>query len=285
MNESELINKTVGVIVTYNPDIELLKKNIDAVITQVRHLYITDNNSNDTDGLTRLVNDYKNVTLITNEKNMGLPYCYNLIMKKAKANNFEWLLILDQDSVCPANMMKEYAKAAKKNVAIISPSILDINLNVETSERKTNSEFEIVEGCISSASLNNVMIAFEIGLFDERMFIDYVDYDFCKRVILNHYQIVKANNVILKHQVGESSFVRIFGRKVQIYNHSPIRSFYFFRNKYYYARKYNLHFYNEPIFYLNIYKRLILLFFEQESLTKLKLAYKGIREGKKMFIE
>lgn len=105
--------------------------------------------------------------------------------------------MFNQDYGSLANMMKDYAKIIKKDVAIKSVAIFDINLNVETSERKTNSKFEIVTGCISSASLNNLKIAYEIGLFDERIFIDYVNYYFCKQVILNHYRIVMANNVSL----------------------------------------------------------------------------------------
>ena len=200
----------------------------------------------------------------------------------AKEKGYKWLPIMDQDTLIPDNLIEEYRKYMSwDKVAIICPQFWDINLKTKEEFLKgiPSEDFSYVDRCISSASLNNVDIAAEIGGFDEKMFIDYVDYDYCKNCINHGYKILKVNNCIIEHQIGKSKFINFLGRKMVSYNHPPVRKYYFCRNRVYYARKYR-----ENIFITarSLLGYFIPLFYEENKSEKIKQAVKGFFDGFKM---
>ena len=56
--------KIIAGIVTFYPNFERLKENIDAIVTQVDHVILVDNGSEDLKKLDALVESYKQVDLI-----------------------------------------------------------------------------------------------------------------------------------------------------------------------------------------------------------------------------
>lgn len=56
---------------------------------------------------------------------------------------------------------------------------------------------EFIDFCITSASCTNLAVWKEVGGFDERLFIDLVDNEFCKRLIVSGYKILRLNNLVL----------------------------------------------------------------------------------------
>ena len=114
------------------------------------------------------------------------------------------------------------------------------------------------------------------------MFIDYVDFDYCKTVKEAGLKIVQINNSVMEHQVGDSTYFNIFGFKQIIQHHSPIRKYYFFRNRVYYARKHKISFLHNPWFYFNYLRLFILLMFEDEAPKKFRMSLVGIKDGFKI---
>ena len=269
----------LATIITFNPNISQLFENVQRIMSQVDDLVIYDNCSKNIEEIKGKLSD---VHIIQNDTNLGLPINYNRAVSLAKEKGYKWLLIMDQDTLIPDNLIEEYRKyMSLDNVAIICPRYRDINCisEEEFNKRIPDEPYNFVDRCISSASLNNVDIATEIGGFDEKMFIDYVDYDYCKNCINHGYKILEINTCVVEHQIGKSKIINFLGRKLVSYNHPPIRKYYFFRNRVYYARKYH-----ENI--IRVVKSLlghfIPLFYEENKSEKIKQALKGLIDGLKL---
>jgi GT2 family glycosyltransferase len=62
---------------------------------------------------------------------------------------------------------------------------------------------EYVDFCITSASCTNLNAWKNVGGFDEWLFIDLVDNDFCKRIIVSGYKILRINSLVLDQEFGK----------------------------------------------------------------------------------
>lgn len=186
-------------IVLFNPDNEeRLNKSIASVLTQVDHLYIFDNSTKKNN-----LKFSSAITYITENSNNGVAYALNRIMEKAKDDGFEWVVTMDQDSILPANTIKLYKKYAgeKKNIAIICPQVIDSRRSYMKVKKKPQKEY--IDFCITSASCTNLSAWEKVGAFDEWLFIDLVDNEFCKRLIVSGYKILRLNNLILDQEFGK----------------------------------------------------------------------------------
>ena len=147
-----------------------------------------------------------------------------------------------------------------------------------------NAAFVEVDRCITSATLMNTEVANEIGNFDEKMFIDYVDFEYCIRLRKNGYKMIKVNETELLHELGNTVTKSFLGRTIQVLNHSPLRKYYYVRNIVYTYRK---HRDVLPKFYcvkpiVGMYIKT--MFFEENKKEKLKKMNQGFRDGKSMVL-
>lgn len=211
-------------IVLYNPDLARLKENIDAICNQVKLVVLVDNNSKNINSIESAYSVDKNIIIIKNTSNLGIAKALNQLMTFCEEKGYKWLLTLDQDSICPSNMIEEYKKYIEiPDIAIISPIIFDRNTTKSSEEKKYNNCYEFIDKCITSAALTNVSIWKKISGFDEYMFIDLVDHEYCKRVRLNGEKIIRVNNVILLHEMGHVTQHKFFGKEVNVMNHSAFK--------------------------------------------------------------
>lgn len=267
-------------IVLYNPDLNILKENIDSIYKQVEYVVLIDNNSNNIEEIINLSNSYKNIEIVRNKKNLGVATALNQIIKICDKREIKWVLTLDQDSVCPENIIDEYIKYIDiEKIAIITLQIVDRNNKFEF---KKSNKFEFVDMCITSASLTNVDICKRVGLFDENLFIDYVDFEYCIRLKRNGYKILKVNSIALLHRLGNMKIYKLFGKSIHVTNHNNIRNYYIIRNMIYTYRKHK-----DLIKFTNIFTGVIIAIFkisiyENKKILKLKSILKGIIDGVKM---
>ena len=279
------MENVLAAIITYNPDIALLKRTIGLMRGQVGYIAVYDNHSKNADEISAAASEYENVIFVGNPENLGLPVNYNRAAALAKEKNCDWLMILDQDSVLPDDIVERLsAYFGDKRNAIVCPRFRDVNLysEAEFEALKPKEPYTKLEKCISSASVNRVSTILELGGFDEKLFIDQVDYDYCKNVRDHGYRIIQVNDCVIDHSIGKSKFVRFLGMKLVAYNHSPVRKYYFFRNRVYYARKYHITPLNNIRFFTSLVKHFIALFYEEDRSVKIKNAWKGIRDGFKL---
>ena len=238
-------------IVLFNPDSEeRLFKCIEKVNEQVSKIYIFDNSTQRKD-----IKLPQNVVYMTEGKNKGIAYALNRIMEKASADGFLWVLTMDQDSILPDNMCLDFAKYIKKekDLGIVCPCVIDRRRKYMIGG-STNEEYQYINSCITSASCTSVEAWKRIGGYDEWLFIDLVDNDFCKRLVLSGYKILRLNKWVLDQEFGniipKSKNTREFWIKLSKVLHneniakfsykkfvSPLRVYYTNRNIIYLNRK------------------------------------------------
>lgn len=267
-------------IVLYNPEIERLKENIDSICKQVKQVILIDNASDNIEEIKILCSAYKNTKIIENVKNTGIAFALNEIMNYGLKKGYKWVLTLDQDSICPNNIISEYSKYIEiDDVAIISPTVIDRNRN--KSKNISSKLYEEINLCITSGALTNTEVWNKIGRFDEVMFIDGVDNEYCIRLLKNNYHILQILRVELLHEIGHIAIRKFFFWNVVVRNHNSFRKYYISKNVIYVAKK---HFYYRKIViaYLRVFKIVIVtLLYESDKIVKVKSIFKGMRDGKR----
>lgn len=285
----------VAGIVSHNPDLPRLKRNLDAIAAQVDFVFVFDNGSNNVADIQKLILEYQNIRMIKSKINVGMATALNQMALTAEEIGAKWILTLDQDSICAPNTLEVYSKYVDiPNIGIIAPEI-ELQGHNRIQDCADNQNYCYIERCITSASYINIQICKDVGMFDEILFIDYVDHEYCKRLIVNGYKIICTGEVVLKHIIGSnrpfpwSAFLhKHFGTKLIYHEHSAFRVYYIIRNAVYYIRKYH----TKMTFREKIYEVYAIfhtagkhILVEKGKVDYLRSMFKGLRDGFAMKID
>lgn len=251
--------KLCAVVVFFNPSkISNLKDNLLSYSAKLERVYIVDNSDSDNGSL---VQDIKNCVYIPNGKNIGIAGALNIGCERALKDGFDFAMTMDQDSFFEdrdfdnyLSFFKSYSenqeiqsfaprlKMLKNNIAISKK----IRQNVLSPLKKkllgrhyklTVTSLEDIEYpklVITSGNIINLEIWEKVGKFDETLFIDEVDTDFCRRLELFGYKIIRFNTVMLNHKIGEIR-VTLFPKKTY---HNNFRFYYIIRNGFIQKKRY-----------------------------------------------
>ena len=268
-------------IVLYNPNIEQLRNNIKELSKITKNIFFVDNNSKNKKDLKKVLKSYN---VIYNEENKGIAKALNQLLLSSINKKMDYLLTLDQDSQMTLKCFNELFKYKDiENAAILCPTICDLN---KKKNKTITNEYESINRCITSGCLMNLKYCKQLPFFDESMFIDYVDFDYCKNIIMNDYKIIQVRDAILKHEVGKRIKRKFLFWDVYPTNHSNLdRYYYYSRNIKYYLNKYkgNLtlkEYLVDEIFL--IWKFVNVLLYEELKCKKIKMLIKGIKDSKKI---
>lgn len=269
-------------IVTFNPDINLLKQNIDSIINQVREVVIFDNNSSNINEIKELVKKFVNIKMFISERNEGIAYALNRLMQYGKENKYQWMLSLDQDSICPNDYIKNMGSILDSldNIGILAPTIVDRNTGIIG--YKFKEKYKDVKNAITSGSITNISAWKDVNGYDNKMFIDCVDFDFSYRLRKKGYRVVQTSLVELNHSVGEGKKCKFLFFTVNNYEHTAFRCFYMAQNRIYYPKK------NKDFLLLikgnfkNINHLFRIILFEHDKKNKIKALFKGWKNGYKL---
>lgn len=271
-------------IVTYNPEIAKLDRNIMALMPQAGHIYIFDNGSDNLNEIRNRMDYYLNelgmsVSIVENYVNAGMACALNRLFERAEEAGFTWLITLDQDSELLEGCVARYLiKGA--NFASLTCMRRDRN---DPDAKMADGSVEEVERCITSGNMVRIDVWRAVGGFNEKLFIDMVDFDFCYRLRQKGYKIGRLNETGFIHEMGEKNgYIHILGKTHFTGNYNSFRKYYIFRNMHFVIRKYGLknHYYS--------YKRLLLLFaatilFEDDKIARIRNEIKGFWDGFKDF--
>lgn len=246
-----MIERVGAVIVAYHPDTTKLLRLIELVMPSVSYLYVMDNGGTAwLEGTIKERNWYR-VCRVDMAGNQGISKALNRSFKLLAAKSVSWVATFDQDSCPPTGMLQlllaELNRSGINNqlkVAAIGPTIVDVRGGVvvrhpfivfsKYSATKIASlkgsealkvGYLITSGCMISVD------AWRQVQFDENLFIDIVDIDWCWRVINSGYCVLGTGQVEMPHEISEAGISERFGRSVNKYN--PIRRYYFVRNSVY----------------------------------------------------
>lgn len=275
-------NNVCAIIVSYNGG-DVISNAVMSLIDQVADIVIVDNGSNIETLVALRKLESNAIKVIFNVKNTGVAYALNQGVVYALTHQYDWVLTMDQDSTAEPAMVKKLLDCAscfdaQSNSVSFSPVIV-YGSNIHS----VNSKLNFVERytVITSGNLLKTDIFKHIGLFEEKLFIDSVDFEFCLRIKKHGFKIMRCNNALLNHSLGSIDYFKIFKLKIPFTLHSPFRKYYIMRNHIYITKKYFLQF---PIYCL--WKqiamiRLILqiLFFEKNKFSSLKYIVRGFYDG------
>ena len=266
-----------AVIVLYNPEKELLCKNVKAIIEQVDFLIFVDNSP----VVSRLdfmeEYDSEKYMYVFLEGNKGIGVALNTAVKICLEKEILWLLTLDQDSICPSNIIYQY----RKHTDLDSIGIISCNKNYNGNGADGyKNEIEIVNTCITSASYINTSVCRDVGFFDEKMFIDYVDFEYCYRLLENGYKILQVNTITLIHQLGDLKMINWFGINIHVENHNSFRKYYIARNIIYTWKKHPQLFSRKKMLSKELKLILKVLFFENQKMEKIRAICIGIKDAR-----
>ena len=261
-------------IVTYNPDPARLKENYDQIKKQVECVVFCDNGSENTGEIISLA--AKDDVFIPLKENKGIAAALNQLCSYAYEKGYDWILTLDQDSVCPDLLVERLCMHCGDDVAVVGPRI--IYKGNEQYSAQYVKDFEDVDWVITSGSLTSTKAWKAIGGFDEELFIDKVDTDYGFRANAEGYKIRRDNTVLLNHELGRMHCVLLFGRTIYVTHHNPMRIYYQCRNTVYLGTKLGLK--HAGMETGKIIAKILL--FENQKIRKLKSAAKGIHDGRNL---
>lgn len=191
---------------------------------QVSRVLIFDNKSDNRDEVT-LLDGTGNCTVFLNGENSGLPVSLNEGCRHASGMGALYVLLLDQDSVVSEGMVASLAECMREDIGIVSPQIIDRNKNEGFVPFDT---IVPVKRVITSGALVRLDVWHETGGFDERIFVDWADYEFCANVRAHGYRIVRDMRTMILHEMGHREYVFTLptpkgGRSFYRTNHSSSR--------------------------------------------------------------
>lgn len=274
-----------AVIITYNTGNEF-SKNVLSLKKHVGEVIVVDNGSNK-ETLTMLRGLKEEITLIELNENKGIAYALNRGIEYAVNNDFQWVLTLDHDSTVSdsmiSNMLSVYNsidESEKEKIVMLTPKhVEEKQMDVVSKSQENKWEYVLTE--ITSGALTKADF-YKNELYDEKLFIDLVDHDYCLRINSMGYKIIRVNSAILIHNLGESIQKKILGITITPTNHSALRRYYMSRNRKYIWNKYRGTFkewvIKDKIRFLNEIVKIIA--FEDEKLNKLKMIKLGLNDYK-----
>ena len=269
--------KISAVVVFYNPsekNIAYINKYIDSI----DKLYVVDNSEDDTIRL----ESSKKIEYIKLNKNYGIAHALNIGAQKAIEDKYKYLLTMDQDSkITPEiiNKMKDFLieNQDDNKIGLISPYH-----DIGSKEDLLIGDVEDVIEVMTSGNIINLEAYKKIGGFKDWLFIDCVDTDYCMNLHKHGYKVLRLNNIVMKHELGNLVVHKLFGKEYPCYNHNPIRRYYIVRNNFYINKMYS-------DIYPEFCKRLLriqkgqvkrIIVFEKNKINKLRMMYKGYKDFK-----
>ena len=247
------IAMVAAVIVLYNPNMPLLDRLLRSVVGQVQKVFVIDNTPGATADFSSFFDQYQaNISYIPLGENKGIATAQNIGIRQSMNTGCSHVLLLDQDSALPSDMVADLLNAEQKllregkKVAAVGPLFIDektgaisrsirhhyLKINREPVDSSASTPVE-TDYLIASGSLIRATVLQDIGGMMDELFIDWVDIEWGLRAIARGYASYIIPTVLLKHSVGDVA-IKVLGRDVHI--HSDVRNCYIVRNATYLLR-------------------------------------------------
>ena len=280
--------KVAAIIVSYNPDSNLFDS-INLLLNQVEKVIIVDNGSKEKYvKYIKSINEDK-IEIILNKENLGIATALNIGVRKALENGYEWILTMDQDSKASPDMVKKMFnvynsinREERKDILSIFPNFVDERIQ-SIEENSNMNSYEYVDADITSGNLLRKEVFEKVGFFDDSLFIDLVDTDFCMRLNEKGIKMIKIRDAVLYHSLGESKTIKGILGSFNTSNHSALRRYYMTRNRFYIWEKYK----GLNSFTLNRDKKLFkkefvkIILGEKDKVNKIKMVLRGYKDYKR----
>lgn len=230
--------RIMAVVIAFNPESGRLRENLLAIHKQVDYVLVVDNASENIKEI-RSICRQQGVALKAGKTNGGLGVPLNWVFHEYGLE-YEWILLLDQDTVCPDDYIDKAGRyLAERDIGIVTSSYFEKNLGryVGRNER-CDKGYDYINRCITSGALVRTEAYRNTGGFDSYFFVDYVDFDFSIKLRHAGYRILRMNDVCIEHELGKSSERRFLLWKLRYTEHSAQREYYIARNIIIFVKRY-----------------------------------------------
>jgi rhamnosyltransferase len=235
-----------AVMVTYNPD-SSFERNVRALLPQVGKLIIADNQSSPAaHSLIARIGSVRGVEIIWNDRNLGIAAGLNAGVARAlSCGQYSWIAMFDQDSFASPDYVSAIIKAYL--ACSFRDSVAMIGANYKLAMRESTSEptagwsgsiFREVKTLMTSGSLVKSSVFNQCGRFDQSLFMDYVDHEFCLRLRQHRFKILQASRAVLDHRLGSPTSHRFLWKRFTTANYGPSRRYSNTRNRLIVYRRY-----------------------------------------------
>lgn len=240
------LNLVIPIIVTYNPNHEVLGALLDSM-SLFKRVKLVDNGSRNFGVVTDLCLKHKNIQVSFLSSNCGIADAQNRAVELIEdvVSESAFIMLFDQDSVPVDNCVEilyDYAtRLAGEDVrlGVIGPALLDTYSDsrfgfIKNGQRfykeESISNFFKCDGINSSGSLIPLAVWKELGGNNSQLFIDHVETDWCFRARAAGYVCYGTFDATMSHSMGESTLrYWLFGWRTMP-DRTPERHYYLFRN-------------------------------------------------------
>jgi rhamnosyltransferase len=278
-----------GLVVSYFPK-PGFAENLAALAPQVGAVLIVDNGtSGQSSDLLDRAAEMVGARIMRLGKNLGIAAALNAGIEVARDNGYVWLATFDQDSQATPHMIQQMLDVLQSyrysdRVAIVSPCHIDDRLGFRVRERRQEAAaagWRIVYVAMTSGNLLRLDAAAAVGGFDDSLFIDYVDIEFCLRLRNHGYQVLEATRAELRHSLGRLERRVFLCKYVTITNHPAERRYYMTRNRLLIWRQY---YRRQPVWMILDIRRFLfetvyVMIYEKQVGVKLRMILRGVWHG------
>jgi rhamnosyltransferase len=236
-SEIQLKPKIAGVVVLYRPDVNAIN-NIRSYLDDICVLYVVDNSETVHKEIVDKFLRLEKIAYLHYGENLGIARALNIAASKAIEDGYDFLLTMDQDSCASSRMVSLMLDSVNdkdiSRIGIIGPfHVTEFDKKVAGFEN-----FEVIDFTMTSGNLLNLGVYQVVGPFLDELFIDFVDIEYCLRLMQKGYLVVQANRATLKHNLGNITQVKFFNKQLRTSNHPPLRRYYMTRNRFFIWKKY-----------------------------------------------
>lgn len=147
-------------------------------------------------------------------ENVGIGKAQNVALNYALKKPIEYILFLDQDSrMVKSDVLKlvglyETISIKDPQIAAIGPNPVNESKGKPYKSNLTGNTDKLVPvgALINSGTLTHRSVIENVGLMDQTLFIDYVDFEWCWRARNKKLNIYLTRDIELKHHVGKLSY-------------------------------------------------------------------------------
>jgi rhamnosyltransferase len=237
-----------AVVVSFNPDPDILLRLVDELVRQVGEVVVVDNGSRDADKLQVLCTPQ--ASFLALGANRGIAAAHNAGITHARSGKAGYVLLMDQDSIPAEDMVDQlgraYVRLSGKNCKISAVGACYFGSHIDNESffvrfgwlkfrRAYCSECPPGEPIqadflISSGSLIPLPVLDAVGNMDEGLFIDHVDTDWFLRASAAGYTAFGVCEALMQHGLGDRTLRIWLGHMRNVPQHRPFRYYYIFRN-------------------------------------------------------
>lgn len=203
--------------------------------------------------------------------------------------------LFDQDSDAPAgyfDVMRDRCASLSGGAFLAGPRIFDENdqrflpelatsgLGVERLSLRADLSVQRCAFLISSGCVISREAFARLGRFDESLFIDHVDTEYCLRALLSNVPIYVVPSLVLSHRIGTRRRHQWGPFELTTMNHPPFRRYYSARNGMQLAFQYGMRL---PVAFvpnlLTLWQIVQIVLLEKHKLGKLNAIALGLIDG------